>query len=505
MHPSLRAALLATALAGAAAPGARAADVTPEQARSLEAQLRGWLQGLAGPTVRMPDRPIRVAPDGEKFSLSVPLGIGQTGSPEPLTLFSSARPLDGGRWAFEGPRLPTPSRFTVDVPTPPTDAQKAQGKTAGTPVPIEYTMTVGSEEGLGVFDPSFQTPSTLSTSFRDLQIEARGDGMTQTTRIARSAGTTTLRPSGADRADYVLDGSMEGYTLRSKAGDSEPLVLTAQRMRVSGELTSVSRQRVAQMMPALVRLTADAMAGLPKSASKAAPVASAMTDPAVMRALLQSLEDLASEFKLDQTMDGIAASYGAVGGAADQLRIGLGAKAERGLLQVSMELGLDGLALPDLPLGAMAELLPRKIALRPVLTGIPVPELMRLLAAAGEQRKGGTPAEFTALLRKGTVGAGLESFALDIGGASFAGMGKVTIASPEVVRGQAQITATNFDALLAKANAIPELQGIVPAFVFAKGIGRAVDNRVVWDITYRDSKVLVNGTDLSAMMGGARK
>jgi len=41
--------------------------------------------------------------------------------------------------------------------------------------------------------------------------------------------------------------------------------------------------------------------------------------------------------------------------------------------------------------------------------------------------------------------------------------------------------------------------------VFAKGIGRVVGNQVVWDITYRDNKLLVNGTNLLAMMGGGSR
>ena len=62
-----------------------------------------------------------------------------------------------------------------------------------------------------------------------------------------------------------------------------------------------------------------------------------------------------------------------------------------------------------------------------------------------------------------------------------------------------QVTATNFDELMQRANTIPELASVLPAFVFAKGISRAVGNHVVWDITYGDNKLLVNGTDLLAM------
>ena len=45
------------------------------------------------------------------------------------------------------------------------------------------------------------------------------------------------------------------------------------------------------------------------------------------------------------------------------------------------------------------------------------------------------------------------------------------------------------------------LAQVLPALVFAKGIGRNVGDKVVWDVTYLGDKLLVNGTDLSAMTG----
>ncbi|MBC7801524.1 MAG: hypothetical protein H7Z10_12955 [Gemmatimonadaceae bacterium] len=504
MHLSVRAGLL-TALMATAVPVAHAADVTPEQARLLEGQLRTWIQGVVGPGTTLSARPVQATPDGERFRLMLPIGIPQTGTNESIALLGSARPLDGGRWSIEGPYMPSPSRFTLSIPTPPTERQKAQGKSAGPDVPVDYAVTVGGQESQGVFDPSFRTPSNLANSVRDLRVEATSDLATQVTSVVRSAGSSTLRPSGPDRVDYIIDGTIEGYSMRTKAADSQAVEIGARRVRVTGEITAISRERVATIVPALVRITGGFTGGLPKSPDTGAAAAvTPAIDPAVLRVVLQSLQDLASEFKLDETIDGIAVNYGPVAGTADQLRIGMGAKSEGGLLQAHMDLGLDGLALPDMQLGAMAELLPKKIAMRPVLTGVPVAELMRLLVAAGESKSSGPPPEFAAMLRRGTVGVGLDSFALDVAGASFAGMGKFVVTSPETIGGQAQVTATNFDALMAKANAMPELGGALPVLVFAKGIGRAVEGRLVWDITFRDRKLVVNGTDLTAMTGRQR-
>ena len=494
MHPSVRAALLATLLATVAIPCAQAADITPDQAKALESQMSGWLQRMLGPNASQPDRPIQVTPEGDHYHVAVPIGVAGPGQSDPITITASARPLDEGRWAIEGPRIPSPSHFTLQMPTPPQKGQTTPGPT----VPVDYTVAIGSQDSQGTYDPSFATPSTLTTSFRNLEVEATSAMTDQRTKVERTASTSTLRPSGVDRVDLIVDSTTEGYALRSKTGDNQPVEAAALRVRVNGEVTAVSRDRVAQIVPALMRITGGVAAGIPKAGSKA-PAASPSIDPQLLRTVLQSLQDLASEFTLDETIDGAVLHYGPYGGTASQVRIGMGAKSDGGLLQAHMDLGLDGLALPDLSLGAMADLLPRKVALRPVLTGVPTQDLIQLLVASSNAKSGGPPPEFAALFRRGGVIAGLESFALDIGGASFAGMGKVMIASPQSLTGEAQVTATNFDDLMQRANAIPELAGVLPVFVFAKGIGRTVENRLVWDITYRDDKLLVNGTDLSAM------
>lgn len=88
-----------------------------------------------------------------------------------------------------------------------------------------------------------------------------------------------------------------------------------------------------------------------------------------------------------------------------------------------------------------------------------------------------------------------------MGGATFTGMASFDFPTPSQASGTAQITATGFDALLAKVQENPALAQGVPVLVLAKGFGRNVENRLVWDITYKNNTVLVNGVDLSKMGG----
>lgn len=496
MHSTVPAALLAACLSTVAAMPAGAADVTPAQAAALQAQAQGWVQAMLGPYARLAGRAVQVRPEGDHYRIELPLGATHAGHPGPVTLSAAARPAEGGSWTFEGPTLPSPARFTLDMPAPAKEGQKAPGPS----IPVDYTITTASQESRGTFDPSFATPSTFSTSSRDMQIRARGASLDQLTKIERSSGTSAMRPSGADRVDVTGEATIDGYVLTSRSQDAQALELSAQQMRATTGLTALSRDRAATMIPAVMRLASGVLAGPPGPGGKAA-AARPSADPQLLRVIVQSLQDLASEFTLSETFDGVAFRSGTSNGAANQIRLGMGAKSEGGLLQAYMDLGLDGLVLPDLAPGAMAELVPRKVALRPVLTGVSTEELIRWLGAMGDAKDGARPPDVTALFRRAGVSAGLDSFAVDVGGASFAGTGTLTAASPNDLTGQARVTAANFDDLIAHVNAIPELAGVLPLFVFAKGISQMVEGRLVWDVAYRDNKLLVNGTDLSAMTG----
>lgn len=496
-HPALIAA--ATAAVLCCAP-VQAADVTPDQAHALEGQVTTWLSDMLGPDVKLRPRPVQITPDGERFRIAVPIAVTRDDKPDTITLTGVAR-QDGNRWTIDALRAPFPVRFTAAVPQAPREGRKDPLP----PVAVSYTVNAASQDSQVIWDPSFTTPSTWNASFTDLQVDASGAGVRQSTRVARSASSTILRPSGTDRVDVVLDSTTEGYSSTSKPQDSEELKLAGGRVRVTGELTAVSRERAGQVLRSFIRIGSVAMANAPKAGTKT-PSAAPALDMRSLRPLLQAMADFASEFTLDETVDNLAVSYGSYGGTAAQFSFGMGAKSNDGMLQGHMDIGVDGLALPDLPLGAMADLLPKRIALRPVVSGVATEDLLALANAAAEARDGNPPpGAWAGLFSRGGVNAGLESFLLDVGGATFTGMGTMTIPSPNQVAGTAQVTATRFDALVAKANAIPEMAGVMPLFTFAKGLGRTVDTRLVWDVTYKGGKVLVNGTDLSAMMGGRPK
>ncbi len=492
MHSTVPASLLAAVLSTVAVTPAGATDIAPPQADVLQGRLQGWLQGVLGPDI---SPTVQVRPEGDHYRIELPLGTPPAGQPSPVMLFASARPVEDGRWTFEGPYLPSPSRFTLNMPVP-----AGHGKTPNPTIPVEYTITSGSGHSQGTYDPSFATPSTLATNSRDVQIRAQSALTDQLSKTERSSGTYTLRPSGPNRVDLAIDSTSEGMALTTLSQDAPSMEFAAQQTRMIGGITALSRDRAAMMIPAIVRLANGALAGSPGPDSKA-PAAPLLADPQLMHVILQSLQGLASEFTVNETLDGVTLRLGNSSGAASQVRIGLQAKSDGGLLQAQMELSLDGLVVSEPGLGAIANLLPRRVALHPVLTSLPTDEVLHWLGAVGEAGNGARPPNLAMLLRRAGVSVGLESFAVDLGGASLTGTGMLTTTSPGDLAGQAQITAANLDELIARLDATPECAHLLPLVILAKGYGQTVGGNLVWNIAYRNNKFSVNGTDLSAMTG----
>jgi hypothetical protein len=108
------------------------------------------------------------------------------------------------------------------------------------------------------------------------------------------------------------------------------------------------------------------------------------------------------------------------------------------------------------------------------------------------------------LFSHGGINVGFDSLGLDIAGTQFAGNGKFNMTGPQTVTGQAEITANGLDALITKAQADPMLAQGVPVIIFLKGIAHTTGEKAVWQITAANNKVLVNGVDLSAMMGAMK-
>ena len=283
----------------------RAADATGEQAAALERQVRDWLAGTLGPDVPLSERPVRFAPEGDRYRLSVPLGGG-----DGPALTAMARREAGGTWTVEAIRVPAPARFTLQVPVP---VENAPGKTR--PAPVDYTVGVAEQDSFARFDPAYTTPSVLTNSFRGLDVRARGAGQDQQTRIERYAGTSTLRPVREGRVDVIADATAEGYTATTVLPNGMDLKVEAAKLRSTGELNEVSRERAPRVMQALLRLLGAVTATLPAPGGQVPGGPGA--DAATLRALLAALQDVASGARVEQTAEAMRLRVGPFAGSAE--------------------------------------------------------------------------------------------------------------------------------------------------------------------------------------------
>jgi hypothetical protein len=138
--------------------GARADDIGPAQAQALQQQLKDWLAGLLGPSVKLPDLPWRITGEHDHYVITWPIpGLASPAGDVATT--ANVRPLDGGRWSIDGLKMPPSGSFTMTIPD-------AGGADNGTPLKVDFS--IGRQDTHGVIDPSLATASTLHTDVGDL-------------------------------------------------------------------------------------------------------------------------------------------------------------------------------------------------------------------------------------------------------------------------------------------------------------------------------------------------
>ena len=476
--------------------GARAADVTPVQASVLEIQVKEWLSSLLGMQV---SGPVQITAAGDHFDVTAPTTYRKADGATPARATAIARQLDDGTWSIDHAKLDSPLQFTMNIPAPP--GQPSDPKLPGTTQRLTYVIDLKGQDSHIAWDPSFTKPSEFVSTVQGVTVQVAGSPMTQNSTIGPIQTTTSLRPAGPDRVDIRLDGTIQDYRIQAQT-ETGPFNMVMGRVLVKSAINGMSRSRAVTVLQTLVAFGSTAMNAA--SAAGQPPVAPPKLSPDAMRALLAAYQDFASDFSLDETLDGMTVSAQGVNVGIEQLKIGMAAKSTVGMLDAGVELGMQGLTLPDMPLGDMAALIPKRIALHPVISGVGVADLMRIATAASEKRDP-APEDIAALFSHGGIMGGLDSMTVDVGGAVFTGQGKVTATapSPEAVTGTAHIEATGLDQLIQKMSSMPALAQALPVLALAKGLGKVVDNQVVWDLIYKDGKVLVNNVDLTAMGGAA--
>ena len=487
------------------------AATTPDQAKALEEQLQGWFTTNFGKLMKPGNRPALVTPAGDRYLITVPTGLKREGSGDDLAVTMLANPAENGRWVFDTVKLPQPFEYAMTVPT----AKEPGQKEAPAPTIIHTKVIAATQDGSGIWDPTFATPSTFKQTMTGIVSTSTGSGVSQTNAIEKSVTEIVMTPVGTDKLNLTSSGTLTGYGLKMVTPDAAGSIdLAAKSGAVSIVINGMSRDRGAEAMRAMVDLFAAGVPGMTPPKPGAPPTADPKLSPAGMAALkrlVATLPDLGSSMKLDESVSDLAVNAMGKTFAASKVGFTMDMKSVSGQLQGVMGLVAQNMVWPDLGVGDLSKLLPQHVVMRPAVSGISSQDLTDLLNAAVENGPKAKPEDAAIqtrlLIKGGTIG--LEALEFDTGGATFAATGTLTMqgspsGQPVPKNGNAHIVAKDFDKLVAVVSAQPMLAQGMPTLVFVKGLGKQAEGGLVWDLTYDGAKLAVNGTDMSAMMGGAR-
>ena len=462
-------------------PGMALAQVTPSRAASLQQQIQDWLQTTVGGALTIARSPVQVTAAGDHYEVALPLGT----RPDAPNLSGKLTDAGGGRWAVDDVRIPSPSVFHFQLP-PSTKPGVPTGD-------IVSTVTVGEQNQRFLLDPTFATPSTSTAAFKDVAATTTGPGLTQLSHIASGVSASTMTPPSDGRDDVSINSSLDGYTLKmSSEQNAQPVSVSMGKVSLLANLLGLSRERSLEVI---------------RAASKVIPASVAVQPPTVAplyreasRALLATLADLATGISFDEKVTDMALTTQGMSGSLQLFSVGLASKATSGRLEAQMPLSAEGLTLPDLGLGSTAKLIPTKLSLTPNLSSVPTSALMQM-AKKFAAKQNPDDSDVASLFSQGPITLGIDNFLLDVAGSHFAGSIKMLASTPNVFSGTGQIVADNIDRLQQAMSADPQTAQVTPLLIFLKGVGRAEQNRLVWDIVYREGHVLVNGQDMTALAG----
>ena len=475
-----RAALVALTLAPAL-PGLAFAQATPDRAASLQHQIQDWLQTTIGSALAIARSPVQVTAAGDHYDLALPLGV----RPDAPTMTGKMTDAGNGRWAVDDVRIPSPSVFHFELPP-----SKKPGAPTGE---ITTTTTVGDQSQHILFDPTFATPSTWTSAIKDLSAATTGPTLTQLLHADSAIGASTMTPTTDGRVDVAMNSSLDGYTTKiSTEQNAEPITIAMGKATLVATILGLSRERSLELIQTTAKLSAPASPGKPASVKP--------LDRDAALALIATLADLATGVSFDEKATDIAVTTQGMSGSLKMFALGFASKADGGKLDAQFPLAAEGLTLPELGLGSMAQLIPTKLSLTPTIASVPTSAVMKMARKLADKQDP-DDSDVASLFSDGPINAGIDNFKLDIAGSSFAGSIKVLASSPNVFSGTGQITADNIDQLQQTMAADPQTSQVVPLLIFLKGVGRAEQNRLVWDIVYRERHLLVNGQDMTALTG----
>jgi hypothetical protein len=473
--------------------GARADDIGPDQAQSLQQQLKGWLAGLLGPSIKLPDLPWQITGEHDHYLITWPIRGLETPKGD-VGVTATLRPLDDGRWSIEDLKAPPAGSFTMTLPEGP-DSKGG---------PAKVGFTVGKQDNHGVIDPGLTTASNFHSEIGEVAVTTDSANGHQEQHFDRYLVDTALKPESDGRLDLTVDGTATGWRSAAQVNKGTPVAIGIDTMHAVGRIQGVNRERVAAVLAAAGNLVGALPADTLQKGGKAELTAPAR---AQLRLIATALQDVFTAISLEENLDGLKVEVAGMGGVSmKHFGLGFGGEAPDGKLHIWFDIGLDGLDSPSLP-PKIAAYLPHHIELRPSLSGIQTADLRKLALDATDKDadvKELTP-DVMAMFAHGGIDVAVERLAFDLGPAKVEGVAHVNVLSPGAWRGTAHLTATGLDDLTTQARGNPDLQQALPVLIMLRGLAKPEGDHLVWNIESDGPNMIVNGIDLSQLGGDKQR
>lgn len=496
------------ALACFAATPARADDtpaaVSSEGAHRLEQQVSAWLATMLGPRVTPGDLPLHITAESDHYLLELPFArtlSDATGARiEADPAFAELRPLDRGRWGIDNVRAPSPLHASLPLPgsDDPSDS-------------VSLSATIAHQEQHAVLDPSLATPSYWDTKIQGYASTITGmrDGGSRKTSIDEAFAHLTAEPNPNGRLTVRQTSDTHLLAVNAVMPNVGLISIAIERMEGGMRLQDVAPEQVAPLLHAVMDLLPSSVTAARRGyahggSPDTAPLELSDKERAAARDMLIALARLLGGFDEHATLENLHLAGRGYSGHIAKVALGIGASAPHGRSLIHWEMTLDGLDSSDIPPGLLRDYLPHHIAIAPRISGLPSADLQALLLRAidSPQRRDDQKLarDARALLAKGPLAVGLDDLQLDFGPATLRGNSEVRIRDVGRYEGEAHLAATGLDELIKQANARPDLARAMPVLFMLKGMGKQEGDKTVWNATYHDGRLLVNGNDMSRVL-----
>ena len=479
------AALLASLLAPLPAVAQAPAAPSEEGARAIAQAVRDWLARQTDNAFDGTGLGLKVLAEGDTYRLELPFGGSYFNDTVTLgdgALVATVKPLDGGRWQVVNATLP--SKMRAEIPSGP----------KGTPSAM--SIAIENQQTAGTYDPSLASPSTFTTTLTGYTTTTETATGTQTSRIGKLVGRSEWSPTGPGRVTIQGDSTMENYSTVTPLPGGDTAKVSIARLAGATRIENFDMDGLGQLLRTAFEIGMSA-----KSEADAGRKGMRPQDKALATKLVGQVFTMMDALETDYTYENIRLEGGPLfSGSLRRFGLGLTAGAPDGKMDIKLRLALEGLESPLLKGGPWLEFIPHRIALTPRMGGMPKNEVMALLRRAIDTEGNDIDADAMALLAANPVEVGIDDLVLDVGPLRLKGEGALAVASKDEATGEAELRATGLDALIRRANQVPDLKMAAPVLIFLKGIGKQEGTETVWHITVADRKVMVNDTDLSDLM-----